>query len=123
MCQEARRLRTAETGSSSYGLVVHFPLLSTPPHGDAVMFSCGPGFVGPKRTYTSLIPRAPARTNMGVSPMFMSRVEGLDVSGKTRPRDPAESVFRTFDKPSSALIRKVQIRCKMNAAAAPQSTL
>ena len=48
----------------SYGLVVHFPLLSTPPRGDAVMFSFGPGFVGPERTRTSLIPRAPARTGV-----------------------------------------------------------
>ena len=50
----------------SYGLVVHFPLLSTPPRGDAVMFSFGPGFVGPERTRTSLIPRAPARTGTAV---------------------------------------------------------
>ena len=53
----------------SYGLVVHFPLLSTPPRGDAVMFSFGPGFVGPERTRTSLIPRAPARTGSGVPPL------------------------------------------------------
>jgi hypothetical protein len=53
----------------SYGLVVHFPLLSTPPRGDAVMFSFGPGFVGPERTRTSLIPRAPARTGTGVPPV------------------------------------------------------
>ena len=50
----------------SYGLVVHFPLLSTPPRGDAVMFGFGPGFVGPERTCTSLIPRAPARTGTAV---------------------------------------------------------
>ncbi|MCK9335877.1 MAG: hypothetical protein M0Q99_11270, partial [Candidatus Cloacimonetes bacterium] len=29
----------AESSSSSYGLVVRFRLLSTPPHGDAVTFS------------------------------------------------------------------------------------
>ena len=57
----------------SYGLVVHFPLLSTPPRGDAVMFSFGPGFVGPERTRTSLIPRAPARTGIGASPMNAKR--------------------------------------------------
>ena len=33
---QARRTLTAETGSLSYGLVVHLLLLSTPPHGDAV---------------------------------------------------------------------------------------
>ena len=60
----------------SYGLVVHFPLLSTPPRGDAVMFSFGPGFVGPERTRTSLIPRAPARTGMGVSPMDLEQPLG-----------------------------------------------
>src|SRR5258708_39763661 len=30
--------RQAESRSSSYGRVVHLPLLSTPPHGDAVTF-------------------------------------------------------------------------------------
>ena len=36
---QARRSHPAETDSSSYGLLVRFRLLSTPPRGDAVTFS------------------------------------------------------------------------------------
>ena len=56
-------IRKAKRSLLSYGPVVHFPLLSTPPHGDAVMFRFGTGFVIPTETYTLLIPCACARTS------------------------------------------------------------
>jgi hypothetical protein len=53
---------TAETGSSSYGLLVHFQLLSTPFHKDAVTFSYRPECACLKRTSTSPIKHARRRT-------------------------------------------------------------
>ena len=52
--QQARRRRQAESRSSSYGPVVHLPLLPTPPRGDAVTFGYRPESVCLKRTCTSL---------------------------------------------------------------------
>jgi len=44
-----------ETGSSSYGLTVHFQLLSTPPLGDAVAFNFRVFWLALVRTCTVLI--------------------------------------------------------------------
>ena len=44
----------AESSSSSYGLVVHLLLLSTPPHGDAVAVGYRQEAFRLKRTFTSL---------------------------------------------------------------------
>src|SRR5438128_10229134 len=59
---QARQACPAESSSSSYGLVVHLLLLSTPPLGDAVAFSFRPESVCLKRTSTSLTSRALRRT-------------------------------------------------------------
>ena len=53
----------AESGSFSYGLLVHVQLLSTPPHGGAVTFHYGPECVCPVRTSTSLNHHAHRRTH------------------------------------------------------------
>jgi hypothetical protein len=60
--QQARRSHPAETGSSSYGLIVHLLLLSTPPHDDAVTVGYRPEKVYLERTCTSLIKYAHRRT-------------------------------------------------------------
>jgi hypothetical protein len=52
----------AESSSSSYGLVSHLRLLSTPPHGDAVTFGFRPESVCLKRICTSLNECAHGRT-------------------------------------------------------------
>src|SRR2546429_8057806 len=59
---QARQACPAESSSSSYGLVVHLLLLSTPPLGDAVAFSYRPESVCLERTCTSLTSRALRRT-------------------------------------------------------------
>ena len=60
--KQARRLRPAESVSSSYGLVVHLPLLPTPPHGDAVTFSYRPESACLKGTSTPPTMHAHGRT-------------------------------------------------------------
>ena len=55
----------AESSSLTYGRLVHFPLLSTPPRGDAVTFSYRPEWAYLKRTYTSLAKHAYGRTRSG----------------------------------------------------------
>src|SRR5579872_1414944 len=52
----------AETSSLSYGRVLHFQLLPTPPHGDAVTFCFRPENVCLKGTCTPLTLRALRRT-------------------------------------------------------------
>ena len=52
----------AESSSSSYGRVVHLPLLPTPPHGDAVRVGYRPESVCLKGTYTPQTTRALRRT-------------------------------------------------------------
>lgn len=56
----------AESGSLSYGLVVHIQLLSTSSHDDAVTYCYRPENVYLKRTYTSLTTHACRRTSMPV---------------------------------------------------------
>ena len=51
---QARRQHLAESSSSSYGLVVHLPLLSTPPRGGAVTVGYRPESAYLKRTRTAL---------------------------------------------------------------------
>ena len=60
--QQARQDHQAESGSSSYGLLVHLQLLSTPPHGDAVTFGFRPESAYLRRTFTVLIEYARWRT-------------------------------------------------------------
>ena len=55
-------LGPAETGSSSCGLLVHLPLLSTSPRGDAVTFSYRPECACLKRTCISPTKHAYRRT-------------------------------------------------------------
>jgi hypothetical protein len=56
----------AETGSLYYGLLVHFPLLSTPAYADAVTFSYRPECAYLKRTRTSRTKHAYRRTRTGL---------------------------------------------------------
>jgi len=56
----------AETGSLSYGLLIHLLLLSTPPRGDAVTFGYRPECVYLKRTRTSLARYAYRRTRCSI---------------------------------------------------------
>jgi hypothetical protein len=60
---QARRMRQAESSSSSYGLVVHLLLLPTPPRGDAVTVGYGPESVCPELTFTTLTLYAHRRTS------------------------------------------------------------
>jgi hypothetical protein len=60
---QARRFHTAESGSSSYGLVVHLPLLRTPSCDDALTFSYRPESACLTRTPTSLTMHAHRRTS------------------------------------------------------------
>ena len=60
--RQARRFHTAESGSSSYGLVVHLPLLRTPSRDDALTFSYRPESACLTRTLTSLTMHAHRRT-------------------------------------------------------------
>ena len=60
---QARRVRQAESSSSSCGLVSHLRLLPTPPLGDAVTFGYRPESVCLKRTCTSLNVCARGRTD------------------------------------------------------------
>src|SRR2546428_7079758 len=69
---QARQVCPAESSSSSYGLVVHLLLLSTPPLGDAVAFSFRPESVCLKRTSTSLTSRALRRTYHRLQPHGVS---------------------------------------------------
>src|SRR2546425_10652738 len=69
---QARQACPAESSSSSYGLVVHLLLLSTPPLGDAVAFSFRPESVCLKRTFTSLTSRAFRRTYQRLQPRGVS---------------------------------------------------
>ncbi len=55
-------------GFVSYGLVDHFPLLSTLPRGNAVMFGFGPGEVR-RGIPTSLVLRTHVRTSTGTLPV------------------------------------------------------
>jgi hypothetical protein len=63
---QARRFHTAESGSSSYGLVIHLPLLRTPSRDDALTFSYRPESACLKRTLTSLTMHAHRRTQVGL---------------------------------------------------------
>ena len=65
--QQARRKHPAETGSLSYGLVVHLLLLPTPPRGDAVTVGYRPEKVYLEMTCTSLIKYARRRTSSRLS--------------------------------------------------------
>src|SRR3972149_6702021 len=58
----ARRARPAESRSSSYGLVVHLPLLSTPPRGGAVTVGYRPESAYLERTCTALTAHTLRRT-------------------------------------------------------------
>ncbi len=60
---QARRIRPAESSSSSYGLVVHLQLLPTPPRGDAVTFGYRPESAYLKRTFTALTMYTSGRTD------------------------------------------------------------
>src|SRR5271166_2419771 len=72
----------AETGSSSYRLLVRLQLLSTPPHGDAVSFSYAWRDHHAAGTLTLLTKRPHGRTRGGVSP---------PQERKTRPPSGAQS--------------------------------
>jgi len=61
-------LRTAESSSLSYGLILHLPLLRTPPRGDALSFSYRPESACLTRTLTSLTLHARRRTSAGSRP-------------------------------------------------------
>jgi hypothetical protein len=60
---QARRVRTAESSSSSYGLVARLTLLSTSPRGDAVTSNYGPENAGPEGTRTLLFVYTCRRTS------------------------------------------------------------
>ncbi len=53
-CQQARQHRPAESSSSSYGLIIRLPLLSTWPRGHAVTFDYRPENVCLEGTFTLL---------------------------------------------------------------------
>jgi hypothetical protein len=78
---QARREQLAVSSSSSCGLVIHLPLLPTPPRSGAVTFGYGPESVCPRRTSTSLILCAFGRTSAGVPPASHSSL--VRVAGGT----------------------------------------
>ena len=59
---QARRVRPAESSSSSYGPGFHLLLLPTPPRGDAVAVGYGPESHCPTGTFIPLIQGAHGRT-------------------------------------------------------------
>jgi len=65
----------AESGSSSYGLLIHFPLLPTPPRGDAVTFSYRPESACLERTSTILFRYARWRTRGNIPVARIRRSE------------------------------------------------
>src|SRR6185295_15117085 len=77
---QARRVRQAESSSSSCGLVSHLRLLPTPPLGDAVTFGYRPESVCLKRTCTSLNVCARGRTDRWrpAGPLTPLLFEGAD---------------------------------------------
>src|SRR5262249_25611147 len=66
----------AESSSLAYGRLVHLPLLSTSPRGDAVTISYRPEWAYLKRTCTSLAKHAYRRTGTGFQPV------GKNTTGK-----------------------------------------
>jgi len=75
----------AETGSSSYRLLVRLQLLSTPPHGDAVSFSYAWRDHHAAGTLTLLTKRPHGRTRGGVSPPKERETRSLPKGARVRP--------------------------------------
>ena len=63
--QEARQVDRPNRVHERLGLVVRLPMLSTPPHGDAVSVGYKPENVCLKRTYTFLTKHTYKRTGTG----------------------------------------------------------
>ena len=72
--RQARQTDRPHRVHKSYGLVVLFQLLPTPPHDDAVTFRYRPENVYLKRTYTSLTKHTDERT-------ILSRCDPADRPG------------------------------------------
>ena len=112
--EQARRKHTAESGSSSYGLLVRLRLLPTPPRGDAVTFGytcCDYTWHGLSPCRQSVLTDAliPAKAGIQVAcpparPLRSCR--GLDAAPSRSPRGQAPDVDPTRIRPAPGSVKR-----------------